>query len=316
MLKYKQLLLVAGCGGVIVGVVLWFGSGQSGGTTRLKHLTDRFSARGKERDVPQRPTRRYTVPPASIRTIVEAAGSANFWQRLRAVHALGDDLDQESIRKLGALLRSKMEKNAVLKNDILNVLQKQANLPPDLTAVLIDLYHDHEQNILMRDYALQHLVGWFQQLGDLRDATPASVAETKGAIKKTLWEGVAESNTSIAGTALIGLSSLAQQSEVEADKVREAAFQLAADRTASELTRIAALQVCAQMGVEKALPVAVDLVGSAPSLPLKLSAVGAIGLLGGGDQQPLVDNLLAVGSGPLQTAAQVAKYRLQTRAPN
>jgi HEAT repeat protein len=109
--------------------------------------------------------------------------------------------------------------------------------------------------------------------------------------------------------------------ELATPQLAAAALRLAGDVQASELVRITALQVSAGRGVADALPEALKLAEAAPTVPLQISAVAAVGALGTAEQRPLLETLAAGPEPRLRPAAQSALKRLELRlaqaaAPN
>jgi HEAT repeat protein len=88
---------------------------------------------------------------------------------------------------------------------------------------------------------------------------------------------------------------------------------LAKDETASELVRITALQVCAARGLKDALPAALALADAAPTIPVQISAIAALGALGTAEQQSFLQDLAEGPEPRLRPAAQTALKRLQAR---
>ena len=221
--------------------------------------------------------------PSALDSIISGAG-ANIEERIRAAHSLGDDLDSEEIGALYSFLKSPAgaeEKGAnglhALKNDILNVLRQQSVPAPGLADMLIGIYRDLAQDGVMRDYAIQHLTTWYDQ--DAADAPG-----TREKIRAVLHEAT-EEKTTIAGTALLGLHRLsAADPAFDQEKISRLALRLACSDDTLAATRITAVQICAERGLREALPTIEALAQTAGCVPLKLSAIAALGRLGGPDQ--------------------------------
>jgi HEAT repeat protein len=110
------------------------------------------------------------------------------------------------------------------------------------------------------------------------------------------------------------LKQLSQESsEIDQGKVAATALQMAQDNTAGELTHITAYQVCAQLGTAAALPVVLQAAQNGETIPVRLSALGALGLLGGPDQIPYLHTVLAGTEDRLKLAAQHALDQIQSR---
>jgi hypothetical protein len=77
----------------------------------------------------------------------------------------------------------------------------------------------------------------------------------------------------------------------------------------TELARITALQVCAQLGVKDVLPLALQFAESAKSIPLRVSAIAAVGQLGGAEVTAYLENLAAGNDARLAVPARAALQR-------
>ena len=250
--------------------------------------------------------------------------------RWAAVRALGQRLNHAEREALYDYLRGhEAETNGpmrgVLKNDVILALKNQQPPPQELAGVLLGMFYDKEQDPVIRNYALQHLATWYDQCAE------------KTPVLDALWAGTTDADASIVGTALIGLSRLAQRSadfqsasaggtsfppvspvrvaDIDGTRLATVASALASGPTGNDLARMTALQVCAELGIKDILPAAVSLAEGAASVPLRLSALAAVGALGGADQAPLLNRLLTSDDPRIQTAARAALRRLAAR-PN
>jgi hypothetical protein len=251
-------------------------------------------------------------------------------------------LNRDQICELYAFLKSlpgPEEKNLaglnVLKNDIINLLQEQRQSPASLTDTLIEIYRDSARDAVARDYALQHLVTWYEQ-------GAADGPDSKSKILAVLRQGV-QGQTSIAGTALLGLHRVtARESHALAspanDLLRRAKTHsdrmvdriLTADATDNEElshlalamlvsadspspSRIAAILVCAEREVAEALPAIQVMAQADGSTAVRISAIGALGWLGRGEQVALLHRLEAEQNPALGPAIEGALRRLRNR---
>jgi HEAT repeat protein len=172
------------------------------------------------------------------------------------------------------------QRGHALKSDLMDALCAQPILPPDLSQVLAELYHDPDQNVVIRDYAIQHLALFHERLDAL--AWPASEMEAqRHPIQTVLWEALTETDSSIAGTALLALARSIKTDDADAQaRLTIAALRLANDPAVSPLVRISAIQICAQAKVQAALPLLAQTAERDPNLALRISAIGALGTLG------------------------------------
>jgi hypothetical protein len=238
-----------------------------------------------------RPPAALIQVPESLRAIIST--NAPYPKRLKAMEALGKHLSSEEVAALTAYLQQRgvavgltAQADSALKNEVLNTLLSQEPPIAGLPEFLAGLYQDRYQNAVMRDYAIQHLHSWYQNA-----MTPAEgacrpdagdLARQKQATQQLFWDALKETDSSIAGTALLALSDLAvQEPLIDASAVKSAALKLAQDSGTGTLSRITALQVCARMGVAEALPMAFKLAQNSGDVALQIPAIAALGQLGG-----------------------------------
>src|SRR5208282_854053 len=227
--------------------------------------------------------------------------------RWAAVRALGTHLNQAERTALYDYLRGHEldppgAMRGVIKNDVILALKSQEPPPRELPGVLLSMFYDQAQDPVIRNYALQHLGTWYERVAE------------KTQVLDALWVGTTDIDPSIQGTALIGLSRLVQGSaasqpppagatgsqplspnrgaDVDTARLAAAASTLATDPAANDVARLTALQVCAELGIKGVLPAAVSLAEGAGGVPLRMSAVAAVGALGSSDQAPLLNRLV------------------------
>lgn len=220
--------------------------------------------------------------------------------RVEAAHGLKARPTSEDLAALYGFLSKRnpldeTREGHYLKNVVMDALCKLNPPLLGLGELLMQVYQDRGQNQVLRDYALQHLVPYYQ----LAEQTKAKDPETQKAelerVQDVMWQALSETDSTIAGTALLDLSYLALGNRPEFDRNRIAAkaLELAQTEGGGELTRITALQVCVDIGNEDALPVAMDIVQSGATVSLRISAVAVLGAFGAGnkDVKILLDNL-------------------------
>ena len=209
-------------------------------------------------------------------------------ERLKAVHKLGGDLSAEEVAAIYKFLKSRwddrvtQEASRAIKNDLMNVLRHQSVLPSELSNVLIGLYNDSSQDPVIRDYAIQHLGYWYSRLdGDV----------AREQIKEVLINALGE-NSSIAGTALLAVHRLSRdRNEFDSKKIEERALALVTSPQTDKATRVTALQICAERNLAGALPVIQELAQSSSEVGVRISAISALGQLGGAEQVNFVKEL-------------------------
>jgi hypothetical protein len=248
--------------------------------------------------------------------------------RWAAVRGLGTHLSQGERAALYDYLRGHEldppgPMRGVIKNDVILALKSQEPPPKELAGVLLSMFHDKAQDPVIRNYALQHLASWYERVAERTQVLDA------------LWAGTADIDASIQGTALIGLGRLVQANaasqpspgtgsgsqpptpnrgpQLDTARLAAVASALATDSAANDVARLTALQVCAELGIKDVLPAAVSLAKGASGTPLRMSAVAAVGSLGGPEHAPLLNHLLSAQDPRIQAAARAALRRLEAR---
>jgi hypothetical protein len=241
---------------------------------------------------------------------MEPEAGMTFEERVRAVHAIHGELTGPEIESFYRYLRMpatnspELENEHWLRNDMMDKLAGQPTLPAGLPNELVAIYQDKNQDVVMRDYAIQHMNPAYAQAG----------SEEKAALRQALWQATDESDSSIAGTALLALNNLAQNnSEFEKDKIAGTALKLAEDEQCGELSRITAVQICGRTGATRAELLALQLAQSAPSIPLRITAIAALGDLGDRSVETFLQQIAAGSEDRLKPAAESALKRLNKR---
>ncbi len=266
------------------------------------------------------------IPTERIAPLVQAG--ATYAERVELLKRLGATLASEEVGALYDFLREPGLADGLiapfshgLKDAVMITLENQQPSLADWPEFLIGLYQNHALHPVVRDYALQHLRTWYW-----RNAERGAHAEMRDAVERippeaqrepardAFWQALAETDSSIAGTALLALRELSSlDPAVEAEAVREAALRLAAGSRHGPLARITALQVCARMGVAEALPLAEKLARESEHLPLRIAAIAALGQLGGAPEVTILENLAATSPQNLQPALGAAITSLRAR---
>jgi hypothetical protein len=251
---------------------------------------------------------------------VSIGGTVGFAERVSAVRVIKTELTEQEVEAFHRYLQTpaKDSQDPVgenwLRNVMLDEIVQQAVLPRGFSDLLVAIYQDTAQDVVARDYAVQHMAPVYERVS----------ASEQAKLQAALWQATTETDTSIAGTALLALlgvvggsGSVLIDSGADAtervppvDKVRlaQTALKLAANDRCGELARITAVQVCGRMAVEQALPVVQQLAQEAQSMPLRIAATAALGDF----RVPAATNLLvglAESSDPRQALAAQSALR-------
>jgi len=240
--------------------------------------------------------------------VVLGNGNEPYLLRIKAVHALSKNLSDSEILCLYLFLNRKqgqdnlpLEEVNAIKNDVVSVLKVQETKPACLANNLMAMYYDREHDNVWRDYCIQHLGNFYSKIGD--------PAEQKLA-RETFWKAAEEMQISIAGTALIALSNNTGSPGFDKAAIGNKALALVLDPKCGELAEITALQICANLGEKGVLPPARKISDSSASVPLRMSAIAAIGTIGEESDRLLLEKYSASSDTRLRTAALSALKRL------
>lgn len=245
--------------------------------------------------------------PGSLRILFGQAEKKDYFTRIKAVHQLGKNLAESEVKALYVFLdRKNSEDNLqpseidAIKNEVSMAIARQEKKPADYAHNLMAMYYDPSHDDVWRDYCIQHLGAWYSK---------AEAAE-QPLIAKTLWDAAGKKHLAIAGTALIALSNNTGQG-ISKEDVANKAFGLCEDAQCGELAKTTALQICARLGDKRALPVARRIAESGASVPLRMSAIAAVGTLGDSSDKPLLEKYASSSDARLRKSAQAALGRLK-----
>lgn len=245
-----------------------------------------------------------------IRFIAGGAVSA-LHARMDALHALPTDLSPLDQRILAAYLLLPCPTNAgpqgeyVLRNDIMNCLRNQQEPVADLAETIMTVFWDTTQDVVLRDYAVQHLSALYT----------ISDASQKQKMDEVFTASMTQTRESIAGTALMAMWRLSTRGGfgIPPDQIKAYAQRLCSEPGVSPPSRTAALQVGSMARMREILPYAIDAAHSGENLPLRLSAIAAVGSLGGRQQIAELTGLAQGSPAPISNAVALAVAALELR---
>ena len=206
---------------------------------------------------------------------------------LGQVSALGENLSEKQIVDLYGFLRTPLRDFkdmdaptvASLKNQVMDKLLEQQTLPADYGAEMIGLYRNRANDMLLRNFAVQHLDRYASALA-IRggyDATSGDAVK----IRSTMDAASRETESSIGGTALLGLERLSQlDPKIDRAAIATRAASCAANASTHLQTRIAAVQLCGEMQIKSSVSTLRALADDqSANTVLRLSAKHSLSLL-------------------------------------
>lgn len=264
--------------------------------------------------------------PATITAPVEdrvILSTSDLAAQRAVIRSLPDDLSAAEVDRLIPLLKARRTSPKIprgytlaLQNDLLLALRRQKSPPPHLPEILVEILRDRTFDVGLRDYAVQHLASWYEEI-TLPSGPAAQTQEARRELVAIFIEALGEVDTSIAGTALLSLHRLAAADPaipLPPAFVLETAVRFVTDPAVGDLSRITAIQICAERGQSEVLPAVAGLAGSRASLPLRLSALSALGALGKPEHREILASLAAGPPSTLARAAAAALHRFDARS--
>ena len=167
------------------------------------------------------------------------------------------------------------------KNQVMDELLNQPQIPSDYADVMIGLYRDKSQDILTRAFAVQHIGLYARDLSRRGEYSPDS-ADARNC-RKALFAAAAETRTVVAAAAFRALAEMAGfDAKLDARRLDSLLAACAADPASATAVRAMAVQLCGERRVRSSRP-ALESIRSDPTAPeiLRRSANYSLALIAG-----------------------------------
>lgn len=168
------------------------------------------------------------------------------------------------------------------KNQIMDELLNQPQIPSDYADVMIGLYRDKSQDVLTRDFAVQHIGLYAQALARRGEYDDADAAESRN-LRAALFDAAGETRTIIAAAAFRALADIAVfDPRVDTNRLDSLLASCTADASSDPASRSVAVQLCGERRVRSSRP-ALESIRSDPTAPeiLRRSADYSLALIAG-----------------------------------
>ncbi len=156
------------------------------------------------------------------------------------------------------------EANAQLaseKNQVMDELLNQPQIPSDYAETMIKLYRDRKQDVLTRDFAVQHIGLYAQALNRRGEYVAASAKSQK--LRSALFDAAGETRTIVAAAAFRALSDMsAFDSRIDAGRLDSLLARCAADLSVAPAARAMAVQLCGERRVNESRAVLVKIISN------------------------------------------------------
>ena len=167
------------------------------------------------------------------------------------------------------------------KNQIMDALLNQPQIPSDYGETIVALFRDQSQDVLTRDFAVQHIGLYAQALKRRGEYAPDS-ADAKEC-RAALFEAADDTRTIVAAAAFRALADIANfDSRIDASRLDSLLVACAADASSAPASRSMAVQLCGERRVNAARPAleAICADSSSPEI-LRLSASRSLAVING-----------------------------------
>ena len=199
-------------------------------------------------------------------------------------------IPDEACQQLGAtfppaISKEKLSQAASDKNQVMDELLNQDQIPADYGTQMVALFGDPGQDILTRDFAVQHIGLYAQALHRRGIYDPAS-AEAR-TLRAALDEAASDMKTIIAAAAFRALADMAAfDPHVDGQRLDARLAACAGDVSAAPAARVMAVHICGERRVATARAILASLAAaqSTPT-PLRLAARHSLCILANGGVQ-------------------------------
>jgi hypothetical protein len=243
---------------------------------------------------------RNEVAMASRRNVAERVHAVRNPERIRRVSSPKDNgisnasvrpakaIPDDACRQLGATLppgapKEKLSQSASDKNQVMDELLNQDQIPADYGTQMVALFRDPGQDVLTRDFAVQH-IGLYAQALQRRGVYDPASADSRS-LRAALFDAAAETRTIVAAAAFRALADMAAfDPHIDSRRLDVRLATCAGDASAAPAARVMAVHLCGERRVQSARR-ALEVIladNGAPEI-LRRSARHALGLIIGKD---------------------------------
>ena len=154
------------------------------------------------------------------------------------------------------------------KNQLMDALLNQPEIPADYGETMVSLCRDKSQDVLTRDFAVQH-IGLYAQALSRRGAYNPKSAEAMS-LRNTLFDAAGETRTIVAAAAFRALADMsAFDAQIDTRRLDSTLVACAGNESAAPAARSIAVQLCGERRVKSARP-ALQRILASPNSPVIL----------------------------------------------
>ena len=139
------------------------------------------------------------------------------------------------------------------KNQVMDELLSQDQIPADYGTQMVALFRDKGQDVLTRDFAVQH-IGLYAQALNRRGVYDPESTESRS-LRAALFDAASETRTIIAAAAFRALADMAAfDPHIDFSRFDARLAACAGDISASPAVRVMAVHLCGERRVKSAIP--------------------------------------------------------------
>ncbi len=267
--------------------------------------------------------RKLKLSPA-VRTLTGVAGDRQDAKgRVAALRKLTRQLSKDDIQGILLFLDFHIDQEAIgiklrpmvfnaLKNDALDVLLRQNERVDGVGSVLVHMYRDKTHDTMWRDYCVQYFYEYYRQKWP--DETTVARDPEHAALVKAYWEAAAETDTDVAGAALLGLERFSRsRATYDRQRVAELVLSAALNESTCETSRITALRLCGEMKLAAVVTCAREVAQTGSTPPLRTAAIATLGDVGTRQDLDVVESLALSSNKRIGRIATAALAKLKAR---
>ena len=169
----------------------------------------------------------------------------------QGLYATGKPGGRDAFAVIAEQSASDIPRLASEKNQIMDALLNQPQIPSDYAEVMIELYRDKSQDYQTRDFAVQHIGLYAKALERRGEYAPDSADAIKCCA--ALFEAAGETRTIVAAAAFRALADMSKfDSRIDASRLDSLLVNCAADPSSAPAARAMAVQLCGERRVNAA----------------------------------------------------------------
>ena len=147
----------------------------------------------------------------------------------------------------------KLAQAASDKNQVMDELLNQDQIPADYGTQMVALFRDKGQDVLTRDFAVQH-IGLYAQALQRRGVYDPASADSRS-LRAALFDAAAETRTIVAAAAFRALADMAAfDPHIDSRRLDVRLATCAGDASAAPAARVMAVHLCGERRVKSAIP--------------------------------------------------------------